>query len=282
MNRAGLWAACGAILGAFVVIGAMFAGSPGWGFFAHTTCQLNEQLGNVTVWFPAAVVAAPYHGWESGLVTIWGTSPLGRATLSQPTSLSDGNVSAFFVDYVNFTVYSNHNVTLQSPGVEAPCPGPMSALLSPNAAGGLRSGGTAVWPLYANLMAESGLSNQLNGSQLCRSVENSTDASCAFGAEFDFNFQRSTGVVDTCGLDQSQQIRLTSQAWALYAPFSWNDHAYSVPIDISGTNSATYSNGTYAWYNYTFPANGGVWQYDNLAETSSTGAGLVFSYSPCP
>ncbi len=132
-------------------------------------------------------------------------------------------------------------------------------------------------PLAVGLVSETNLPIGLNGSQLCTTIENYSP-DCAVGALFNLNFQSATGVVNTCGSSQPQVIRLTSQGMPLDAPFSWNGQTHSVPLNLA--NSA--SGGSLVWYNYTFPANTGIWQYDNLAQTSSTGAGLVFSYSPCP
>jgi hypothetical protein len=96
------------------------------------------------------------------------------------------------------------------------------------------------------------------------------------------NFQSATCTVDTCGSSHAQVLRIESEVWPVTDPFRLNGATHSVPIDPSGTDSTSYANGTYAFYNYTFPADGGIWQYDNPAQTSSTGAGLVFSYLPCP
>jgi hypothetical protein len=158
----------------------------------------------------------------------------------------------------------------------------MVAYFSSNPAQGFNSGGVSWWPLSASSpVSDEGLPTQLNGSQLCAQVENVSYSSCAVGSEFDMNFEKATGTVNTCGSTEDRVLTLESLGWPVIVPFQRNGQSYSVPLDASGMNSANYANGTFAWYNYTFPANGGIWQYDNLAETSSMGAGLVFSYSPC-
>jgi len=35
-------------------------------------------------------------------------------------------------------------------------------------------------------------------------------------------------------------------------------------------------------YHYSFPANFGTWQVDNLSAPGGSGGGWAFSYSPCP
>jgi hypothetical protein len=282
MRRTQVSAVLGAVFGALVVVTVMVSAHPGWGIFTHTECHLNQRVGNITVWFPAAVIAAPYHGSESGSVTIWGKSPLGESVLTQDTSVTDGNVTAFYVDFVNFTVFSRDNASAYGPGPEAPCSSSIVGYFSSSPAVGLRSGGTTFWPLDTELASDRGLPTGLNGSQLCSAVENSSYGSCAVGAQFDLNFEVDSGTVDTCGVNQNQVLRLMSDGWSVLAPFQLNNQSYAVPLDPSGSNTVNYANGTYAFYNYTFPANGGIWQYDNLSQTSNTGAGLVFSYSPCP
>lgn len=272
----------GIAVGVVLVLAVTISGHPGWGFFSHSECQVGQRLGNVTVWLPAAAVAAPYHGAESGSVVIWGKSPLGTSAVSQPTSVVDGNVTAFYVDYVNMTIYPLQSVSTTGPGPETPCSSQMVAFFSSSPSQGLRSGGTSSWPMYDQLASDTGLPLGLNGTRLCAQIENTSYLSCAVGAQFDLNFHKATGVVDTCGSTQGQVLRVFSQAWPVTVPFRWNGQSHSVPFNPNGENNANYGNGTYAWYNYTFPANGGIWQYDDLTQTSRTGAGLVFSYSPCP
>jgi len=269
--------------GVLVVVASVAVSSPGWGLYSHVDCRLGAPAGNITVWNLAAIVAAPYLGSESGSVTIWGETPAERSSLSQDTVVLNGNVTVYYALYSNLTIYPLTNTSSLGPGVSASCLSAYVAYFSPNPAQGLRSGGVTWWPLSADEPPnDTGLPTQLNGSQLCAAVENSTYAGCAVGAEFDMNFRYATGSVNTCGSSQSQVLQIRSESWPVDVPFSLGGQVHTVPIDPSGANGRGYANGTYAWYNYTFPADGGIWQYDNLAETSSTGAGLVFSYAPCP
>jgi hypothetical protein len=283
MRRQKIFGILGAVLGAMLVLSAMTSSHPGWGFFSHTDCRVNQRLGNITVWVPSAIVAAPYHGSVTGFVVVWGKTPGGNLSVSlNYTPVTDGNVTAFIVGFENWTVVSLQNVSMAGPGPQAACLSSLVAYFSPSPALGERHGGTTSWPMYSQLVSDTGLPTGLNGSQLCAQIENTSYLSCAVGAQFDPNFHVASGTVDTCGSTGEQVVRISSQEWPVTAPFRWNGHSHLVPLDPSGANSQSYANGTYAWYNYSFPANGGVWQYDNLAETSSTGAGLVFSYAPCP
>jgi hypothetical protein len=282
MRRQEISGVAGAALGALLVIFTMALAHPGWGFFSHTECHVDQPLGNVTVWVPSAVAAAPYHGSVSGKVVVWGKMPGANLSVSlNYTPVTDGNVTAFIVGIANWTVFARTNVSVVGPGPQIPCSSLMIAHFSSSPPQGLRHGGTTSWPMYSHLVSDIGLSSGLNGSQLCAQVQNTSYLACGVGAQFDLNFHATTGTVNTCGSTQGQVVRVFSEGWPVTAPFVWNGHSSIVPLDPSGENSANYANGTYAWYNYTFPANGGIWQYDDLAQTSNTGAGLVFSYSPC-
>jgi len=265
-----------------VVASLSLAGS-GWSLLSHTNCEASGPISNVTAWMPAAAVAAPYLGSESGSVTIWERTPLGAAFLTQQTSVADGNVSAYYVSQVNLSLYRLSNRTVVGPGISIVCLGPFVAYYAHEPAHGLASGGVTIWPLTtASRDADEGLPTQLNGSNLCREVENTSYQGCAVGTYFDMNFLKASGVVNMCGVPTSRIMEYRSNAWPVQTPFDYGGRDYSVPIDPTDGNAAGFSNGTYAWYNYTFPADGGVWQYDDLQETSPTGAGLVFRYSPCP
>jgi hypothetical protein len=272
----------GAIIGASVVLVATAATLPGWGLLTHTECNLDSRVGNFTVWLPSSVVASPYLGNESGKVEVWTKSPSGFLWASFPTNVSNGNVTAWIVGFENWTVFETSNLSVAGPGPEAPCSGPLVAHLSSNPPNGETHGGTTLWPIATGLVSDVGLPGGLNGSAMCSQVENNSNLSCGVGARFDMNFTSTSGVVNTCGSSQPNHLSAKSDAWPVRAPFKFEGVTYSLPVDPSATNSAHWANGTTSWYNYTFPANTGSWAYDNLANTSQTGAGLVFSYSPCP
>lgn len=282
MKRSPLATILGVVVAVIVAFSVMVLGHPGWGLLSHTDCAVQARVGNITAWNVAAVVAAPFDGNESGSVAIWGSSPLGTLTVTQETTVAGGNVTAYYVSFSNLTIYVQANVSNPGPGRAMTCSSEYVAYFSPNPAQGLRSGGVSYVPIASGLAADVGLPTQLNGSALCKEVENSSYASCAVGTQFDMNFVRATGTVNTCGQATGQVIHWRSQAWPTDVPVTENGRSYTVPIVPSGADRGDWANGTYAWYNYTFPAKGGVWQYDNLAETSSTGAGLVFSYTACP
>ncbi len=272
----------GAALGAALVLTAGLLGSPSIGFLSHVVCNRTEALGNVTVWNPSAVVASPYLGSVSGSVQIWTTTPSGTVSVRLTYSpIGDGNVTALIVGFENWTIFGEQNMTREGPGLNQPCTEPLIGYPSEHPSGGLRHGGIDTWPLYTGLVSDIGLANGLNGSQLCEKVQNTSYAGCGVGAQFDLNFDSPSGSVSTCDLSSPAHLNVSSQGWPTRAPFAWDGGMSDVPLSFVGNNAPGFSNGSAAWYNYTFPADSGVWQYQDLGETYATGAGLVFSYSPC-
>lgn len=280
--RGAIVVAVGTVVGLSLVMISFVTANPGWGVLSHTECELDQKLGNVTVWRPAVTVAAPYRGTEEGRIIGSEKTPAGSFIVSQATLVENGSVTSYYLGFENWTIFSDRPVVFAGPGPVSPCSYSIVAFHSPNPSEGLRSGLVTLWTLYSNLTSDTGLATQLNGSELCRELENTTYTGCAVGAQFDMNFHASTGAIDTCGQPNGTVLRVFGTSWPITAPFESSGHSEAVPLLDQNWTNPSYHNVTYAWYNYTFPANGGVWQYDNLSQTSETGAGLVFAYSPCP
>ncbi len=283
MFKGAIAPASGASAGVLLVISSFVLTNPGGVLFSHTDCRLGQALGNFTVWDPNSVVASPYLGSETGTVDIWSVTPSGWISLWTGTNVTDGNVTAYIVGFENWTVFSRSNVSEPGLGGQSPCSSSVVGYHSLNpVVVGERSGGIGAWTIASGLVSDIGLPTGLNGSDLCEQVENSTNSSCGVGAQFDMNFVGASGEIDTCGTVLGQTLHIRSDAWPVTAPFRWGHRTYTVPLDTAGPDSQFYSNGSTSWYNYSFPANGGIWQYENVTQVSSTGAGLVFSYAPCP
>lgn len=270
----------GCILGVIVVLLAATGASQAWDPFPHPVCSLGSLVGNVTVWAPAAVVAAPFGGTEHGTIVTWGKSSVGYTTLSSTPTVTGGNVTAFYVGYENWSIYRQSN-KLQV-GLGSACASPLVAFSSVDPPQDLRSGGITSVSLVVNAESDVAMPGRLNASELCAELELTPNPDCGVSAVFDMNFTKSSGSVDTCGKDSSQTLSLSIKAWPAGVPYLWNGDVQLVPYEPRGPPGSAYVYGTYAGYNYTFPAEGGIWHYDNLGETGGTGAGLSFSYTACP
>lgn len=239
------------------------------------TCVGEEPLGNVTAWFPLSFVAAPYDGSESGKLVSWTNYTVGGVyynyTSSDPTVVGAGNVTLGVATGGNWTIYESANQTVSGSGPSTPCTSSLIAFLGPpvGAASDVWGGGTVA----AGLQVDTGLPSSFNASARCAVF--GAPQNCAVSSTFDINFTTPTGVISTCGTSVSARIAIEGSQLAANVPFEWNGSTHSVPIGVSPQA------GLFGWFNYTFPANTGTWQYDSLPGLDGTASGLVFSYAPC-
>lgn len=242
----------------------------------HVVCVGLQELGNVSAWYPYSFVAAPYGGSESGMLHVWSNYTLNgqyhNLTIANPTSVESGNVTLILATGGNWTIFSASNVTVSGGGGSNPCTSSMIALLGPPNGVVSETWGGAV--VASGLRTDSGLPSSFNASFRCSVINESPD--CAVSSTFALNFTHSEGEVNTCGETVPSVLDVTGRQLAVNIPFSRNGTIYSVPIGASMQNGMT------GWFNYTFPANGGIWQYQSLTGVTSSTSGLVFSYSTCP
>ncbi len=84
-------------------------------------------------------------------------------------------------------------------------------------------------------------------------------------------FQRLTETISTCG--SGARVRHVTS------------HHIDIGLELNATGLPRVLNVTVnitTWYVYTFPANTGIWEVDNLSAPGGPGGGWAFSYSPCP
>jgi hypothetical protein len=265
------------VIAAVVIVGAWAAWiSIGSRTESHVACVEVTRVGNVSAWYPFDFAAAPFNGSESGVEVTWwnisnGTS-FHNLTTHYPTSNSDGNVSLAAGTGGNWTIYNSRNETVGGAGPAYPCSSPLIAVLGPaNSVSGLAFGGGTV---ASGLRTDSGLPSSLNASELCADVGDQPN--CAVSATFDVNYSRADGQVDTCDEPGPFHLNLTEEQLEIQIPFQVNGTEYSVPVGPAAQI------GAFGWTDYSFPGDGGVWDYQVLRGVTGGGSGLVFSYSPCP
>ncbi len=244
--------------------------------FTHVRCDGQARLGNVSAWYPYSFIAAPYNGSESGELRVWENYTVGgvyrNLTSAIPTSVVSGDVKLGWATGGNWTVFSSGNSTVQGNGLSDPCTASMIAFLGPPNGPVSEAWGGGI--VATGIRTDAGLPSSFNASDRCALINESAD--CAVSAHFDLNYTRAMGEVNTCGKLDVASLNVTGEQLVATIPFAWNGRHYDVPIGPSPQG------GMFAWFNYTFPANGGVWQYESLPGLFGTSSGLVFSYSPCP
>jgi len=264
--------ALGVVAGTLIALLPLAISNPNVGLLQHTICRTGTRIGNVTEWRPDAIVEAPFTGSESGTLIEWGNTSIAHIRVVEHPHAEDGNVTAWEVNPVNWTLFAERNVTLLGPGAESRCTDSVLGILSPPSL----AGGTVYSPIATSLERDAPLPHYLNSSALCQLVLNATPR-CAGSVTFDVGFAYATGEIDTCGSPSPSHLSVKSHSLPVGVPFNITGRA--------GTARASLENGPAGsidvWYNYTFPANGGVWLYDDLSITSKLGAGLAFSYSSC-
>jgi hypothetical protein len=242
----------------------------------RVACVGVEIRGNVSAWYPLSFVAAPFNGSESGKLVEWYNYTVNgtyyTTVTKVPTAAASGNVTVGYATGGNWTIYSAKNATMSGGGPSSPCTSSLLALLGPPnpPSGGIWSGGTVA----SGLRVDSGLPSSFNASFRCSEFGLPPD--CAVSATFNLNFSSPTGNVTTCGRTAPVTLDTMGREMLVDIPFVSNGITYSVPIGASSEI------GSVGWFNYTFPADGGIWQYSPLSGVDSSTAGLVFSYSSCP
>ena len=241
----------------------------------HTVCSGMTSVGNVSAWFPYAIAAAPYNGSVVGKLQVWANYEIGGSyrnlTTNIPISADDGNVTLGWAAGGNWSVYLARNSTALGLGLSVHCAGPLIANLGPPNSIAAEGWGGGI--LATGLRVDSELPSSFNASQRCALLGELPD--CAVSSTFDLNFSAAAGVVDTCGKAVATTMHIVGQQLAINVPFDWNGTPLSVPTGPSSASGMT------GWFNYTFPAAGGIWDYDTLAGVTGGGSGLVFSYSSC-
>ena len=248
----------------------------GHGNSSRIVCQGQDRLGNVSAWYPLAFVAAPYEGSESGNLRMWDNYTVGglyhNTTFDDPTSIGSGNVTLGWATGGNWTIFSAINISEPVAGPSLPCTSSMIAFLGPpNGPVSEIWGGETV---ASGLVADVGLPSSINSSLRCGLINESSD--CAVSSIFSLNFTRSSGEVNTCGKLSPATLAVMGGQLAVDIPFPSNGTVHWVPVGPSSEN------GMMGWFNYTFPADGGIWQYQYLPGISDSTSGLVFSYATCP
>ena len=239
-----------------------------WSPLMHWTCgreSLVVEQPNAFV--PTVLVNSPYGGEASGegllpwyFPGMWNgppPPPEENLKVGWGTNASNGSAAgAFFT--VNVSVYRDASSIQLGPGPNAPCSRQYSVgFQSPT--------------LYKSTAATIATLNHMSdrGEATNVTIFGVTPGSPAY---FNNSFTTANRMsVSTCGLG-SLVLPIVATGLTIYIHANFDGGPLSIPYVLPVQES----------YNYTFPANFGVWQIDDLAiGPGAPGGGLAFSYSPC-
>ena len=239
-----------------------------WAPLAHWTCETGSVVAHeYDTWVPAVLVNSPYGGNASGLGKMpwsfpgaWNGPPPANGSMSigMETSTSNGtSAGAFFI--VNVSVSDTMTVLVAGPGANSRCSSPVTVAIESPAEYATAS---------HRIPAPSNLSNVGEATNV--SVDGRVNAS--FSVNFDNGFEQATEPsVSTCG-GPSQTIPVSATGFQISFNVTIGDAVYLFPYTLPFLQS----------FQYTFPANAGTWQVDNLSAPGGPGGGWAFSYSACP
>jgi hypothetical protein len=246
-----------------------FVGS--WAPLAHWTCQDQALVAHETDrWIPTVLVNSPYLGSASGNGSMdwafpgaWNGPPPPPGHMLRigwGTSAKNGTAAtALFT--ANASLYQLGNVTQWGPGANVRCAQPFAiAFQSP----------TTYAATTSRIHTQSNLSD-LGEADNVSAYDSPSNVSRLAFINNSFSFSNSENI-STCG------------GPVLTRPFQSSFLTIDVPFTVAGrTIALPYVLPFTESFNYTFPANGGVWQVDNLATgPGAPGGGWAFSYLPCP
>ena len=259
-----------ALAAAIVVIPAATWFAP-WAPLAHWTCQTGNAVARETDrWIPAVLVNSPYLGSASGNGSMswtfpgaWNGPPPAPGQVLRTgwgTSASNGTAAAALF-MVNATLYRLVNLTAWGPGTNTRCSGAYSAELD---APSIYGGSSTLIHTHTNL------SDADEASNISAFDSPSNVSRLVF---IDDGFTRANEqYISTCGSP------------GVTRPFVTSFLTAGLPFTVGGrTVTAPYIFPFVQAFNYTFPADGGIWQVDDLAiGPNAPGGGWAFSYTPCP
>lgn len=243
----------------------------GWAPLAHWECRDQNLVSHeVNRWIPAVLVNSPYMGYGSGeglmnwtFPGAWNGPPPPPGHILRTgwgTSTKNGTAAtALFT--VNASLYQLGNVTQWGPGANVRCTQPFAVVFqSPT--------------LYGSTSAIIHTQTNLSDAGEADNVSAHDDPSNVSSAVFINNSfsQANSEDISTCN-GPSLTRPFQSSFLTINVPFTVAGRTIAPPYVLPFTES----------FNYTFPANGGVWHVDSLAiGPGAPGGGWAFSYSPCP
>jgi hypothetical protein len=197
---------------------------------------------------PYLLLNSPYLGTANASFVVWNNSSGQPDYWGSGLVASNGTVWAYYEDL-------SWRIGARQPGAEFTHCGPAFLAIPTD----LGTGGST--DLAANLTSDVGEPNSTGY------FGTTTGYSLVY---FYNSFTKPTLNLSTCG-GPAQVRHLSSHHVEVGVPFSYGGSTITALANVTVTSS----------YNYTFPANGGIWEIDNLSAPGGPGGGWAFSYAPC-
>lgn len=236
------------------------------GLVLHWSCTNETLVGHrIDSWIPAVLVNSPFGGTGTGVgwfpwtfPGVWNGPPPppgNNLKIGVGIDLTNGTAGAALFE-VNLSFYRIGNESVFGPGANVRCTSQFRVVpLAPYQYGTA----TRLTPKPSNTSDFGEPTNVItpNGNS-SPSFENSY-------------ISANSPSVSTCGGPPFMRPMIISSRLTLDFPVEIDGRNYTVPYDLPVEQL----------FNYTFPANFGTWQIDNLSTPGERGGGWAFSYSPC-
>ncbi len=234
----------------------------------HWTCASSVVVQNETAWVPLGVLNSPFGG-SANIDSSVPPSLFDSSPNDTPPGIV-GNVSNGSIGgglwRVNITVSRLTSGLAWGPGLDSRCPQPYLATLETVYPSHLYTGDFFGWawgPQFGpNSTTDQGEPHQFNLSLV------PGDSTVYFYNGF---VAANHASVSTCGAGP-QTLVTESASLTVFVPFRVGGVNLTQPVTLPIAER----------FSYSFPANVGIWQIDNLSAPGSPGGGWAFSYSPCP
>ena len=234
----------------------------GWAPVLHWTCNEGREVGSGVAYVPAILVNSPFEGNASavGVIPPYFPGSLGYPALwsFQDTAAANGTSTGTF-NSVNVTVFEAQTVLAWVPGSNSRCTQPFLATPFPPPYLITYAG----WPVAA-------VSNLSSAGEAHSVPFTPYGGYTLLTVLFNNSFtQANEPSVSTCnGNAKVVSLPHLSHSLSVGLQFAWNGSNQTVEMGLPFIGS----------YNYTFPANAGTWQVDNLSAPGGPGGGWAFSY----
>lgn len=233
------------------------------GLFLHWTCMKGSEVASQYMALPVVLINVPYGGIAWGNGTLPASFPGGPGYPDNAGGYGTGApngtaVGEFFPD--NLTLLRQSSELVAGPGPDTKCHSPYAVRVS---LGWYAAGGSSV------MFMGPGNTSDANEPTTASFVHANYEPVAPI---WNNSFSGANhGPINTCG-GLATSLYTEAAGLPVSVTFSSAGTTLAVPFVIPALMT----------FHYSFPADFGTWQIDNLSAPAGPGGGWAFSYSPCP